>query len=211
MTEGERDSGQPLRGIGGIVLCGGRSIRMGRPKAWLPFGGEFLLQRVVRILQSVVDPVVVVAAPGQELPELPEGVIVGRDEEAFRGPLNGLATGLELLTRRASIVYATSCDAPFLQAEFVKCVVRALGDSLACAPEVGGYTHPLAAAYRVEVLPVVREMLAQGRSRLVELLQKVPARLLKEPDLVAIDPGLRSLRNLNTPEEFESAVRQTSD
>ena len=58
---------------GGIVLCGGRSSRMGRPKAWLPFGGELMLPRIVRILREVVEPVVVVAASDQEVPPLPEG------------------------------------------------------------------------------------------------------------------------------------------
>ena len=34
--------------VGGIVLCGGQSQRMGQPKAWLPFGGELMLPRIVR-------------------------------------------------------------------------------------------------------------------------------------------------------------------
>jgi len=59
--------------IGGIILCGGQSKRMGRPKATLPFGGEVMRQRVVRILGEVVTPLVVVAAPEQVLPELPAG------------------------------------------------------------------------------------------------------------------------------------------
>ena len=54
--------------VGGIVLCGGQSTRMGRPKAWLPFAGELMLQRVVRLLGTAVQPIVVVAAPEQELP-----------------------------------------------------------------------------------------------------------------------------------------------
>ena len=67
---------------------------MGRPKAWLPFGDEVLLQRVVRILQTVFDPIVVVAAPDQELPVLPDSVVVARDDREYLGPLNGLAVGL---------------------------------------------------------------------------------------------------------------------
>ena len=68
----------------GIVLCGGQSSRMGRPKAWLPFGDEVMLTRVVRRLAEVVAPIVVVAAPGQEVPALPAEVEVVRDPE--RGP-----------------------------------------------------------------------------------------------------------------------------
>ena len=62
--------------IGGIVLCGGHSKRMGQSKAWLPFGKERMLQRVVRILGAVVQPVIVVAAPNQDLPGLSTTVSV---------------------------------------------------------------------------------------------------------------------------------------
>ena len=66
----------------GIVLCGGKSTRMGVPKATLPFGPETMLQRVVRLLGTVVSPIVVVAARGQELaPELPRA---RRDRHARR-------------------------------------------------------------------------------------------------------------------------------
>ena len=64
--------------IGGIVVCGGQSQRMGRPKAWLPFAGELMLPRILRLLGEAVGPLVVVAAPGQDLPPLPEHVAVVR-------------------------------------------------------------------------------------------------------------------------------------
>ncbi len=76
--------------VGGVVLCGGQSRRMGRAKAWLPFGTEIMLPRVVRLLGEAVSPIVVVAAPEQDLPPLPDDVRVVRDEEKGRGPLQGL-------------------------------------------------------------------------------------------------------------------------
>ena len=60
-------------------------------KAWLPFGAEIMLPRVVRLLGEAVDPVVVVAAPEQEVPPVPANVAIVRDEEKGRGPLQGLA------------------------------------------------------------------------------------------------------------------------
>ena len=80
---------------GGIVLCGGRSTRMGEPKATLPFGPETMLQRVVRLLSTVVAPIVAVAAREQILPELPANIIITRDEREQRGPLEGVASGTE--------------------------------------------------------------------------------------------------------------------
>jgi molybdenum cofactor guanylyltransferase len=192
---------------GGIVLCGGKSSRMGRPKAWLPFGDEVLLHRVVRILREVLDPVVVVAAPSQELPSLPSTVLIARDDREHLGPLNGLATGLEALAGRAEVVYLSSCDVPFLRAAFVRRVIAELGTADVCIPETGGFKHPLAAAYRPRVLPIVRKLVAADRLRPVYLLDAVPTRILNETDLADADPGLASLRNVNTPEEYMVALR----
>ena len=109
----------------GIVLCGGKSTRMGTSKALLPFGPETMLQRVVRLLGRVVTPIVVVAAADQELPELPADVIVTRDEREGRGPLEGLRAGLKALTDAVDAAYVTSCDVPLLVPGFVgRCSTR---------------------------------------------------------------------------------------
>ncbi|MCA9165188.1 MAG: NTP transferase domain-containing protein, partial [Planctomycetales bacterium] len=66
----------PFNSFAGVVLCGGKSRRMGESKATLPFGDELMVQRVVRLLSEVVSPIVVVAAEGQTLPELPAGTLL---------------------------------------------------------------------------------------------------------------------------------------
>ncbi len=132
----------------GLVLCGGRSERMGSAKAWLPFGPELLLQRVVCILGEVVSPVVAVAAPGQRLPPLPAGVLIVRDAQEGRGPLEGMLAGVKALDGRADAVFVASCDAPLLSSAFVRRVLKSLGDQEIAAPVVDGFAHPLAAVYQ---------------------------------------------------------------
>ncbi|HJZ58235.1 MAG TPA: molybdenum cofactor guanylyltransferase [Gemmataceae bacterium] len=196
---------------GGVVLCGGRSSRMGRPKAWLAFGDELMLQRVVRVLREVVDPVVVVAAPGQDVPPLPDTVEIVRDEVEGRGPLQGLAAGLAALEGKADAAYLSSCDVPFLTAAFVRRMIALLGDAMVCVPHVAGYHHPLAAVYRVSVLLHVRELLAANRLRPVFLFDAVPTRVIEPHELADIDPEFRSLRNLNTPEDYAAALRESPE
>jgi molybdopterin-guanine dinucleotide biosynthesis protein A len=197
--------------VGGIVVCGGQSKRMGRPKAWLPFAGEIMLPRVLRLLGEVVSPLVVVAAPGQDLPPLPPDVDVARDEENGRGPLQGLAAGLKALKGRADAAYASSCDVPFLQPALVRRMIELLGDKQVCAPHVEGYHHPLAAVYRLEIAEAVDRLLAEGRLRPVFLFDLAPTRVVHASELVDVDPTFQTLRNLNTPEDYEAALREAAE
>ena len=194
--------------VGGVVLCGGRSSRMGRPKAWLPFGGESMLQRVVRVLRDVVGRVAVVAAPGQDVPALPADVDVVRDEVEGKGPLGGLSAGLAALDGLADVTYLSSCDVPFLDPGFVRRVIELLGETAVAVPRVGDYFHPLAAAYRLSVRDEVTKLLAADRLRPVFLFDAVPTRVIEPHELADVDPDFRSLRNLNTPDDYEAAVRE---
>jgi molybdopterin-guanine dinucleotide biosynthesis protein A len=181
---------------------------MGRPKAWLPVGGEVMLQRVVRLLRGAVGPVVVVAAPGQDVPPLPDGVRVVRDEVGGRGPLQGLAAGLAALQGEADAAYLSACDAPLLRPAFVRRMVELLGEAAACVPSVGGLAQPLAGVYRVSVLGAVRELLAEDRRAVWGLLGKVPTRLVRPAELADADPRLDSLRNVNTPAAYAGVLRE---
>jgi molybdopterin-guanine dinucleotide biosynthesis protein A len=179
---------------------------MGSSKALLPFGPETMLQRVVRLLGTVVSPIVVVAAPGQELPPLPASVSVARDEREDRGPLEGLRAGLVALPAGVEIAYVTSCDVPLLVPRFVEHMVQQLGDHDAVVLEVDGFAHPLSAVYRRRTLPQVEALLAAGGSRPTLLLDALNTRRLQASDMAGVDPQLLTLRNLNTREDYLAAL-----
>ena len=195
----------------GIVLCGGQSRRMGTDKAWLPFGGgangpETMLQRIVRILGEAVSPVVVVAAATARLPELPPDVRIAFDRQPDRGPLEGLAVGLSKLPADVVSAYVTSCDAPLLRPAFIRRMVELPGDEAVAVPNVDGRLHPLAAVYRLTVLPEVERRLAENQLRLTELVESLHPRIVHPEELRDIDPDLQSLRNINDPEEYRAAL-----
>jgi molybdenum cofactor guanylyltransferase len=194
--------------VGGIVLCGGQSKRMGRPKAWLPFAGEIMLARVVRLLGEAVAPIVVVAAPEQQVPPLPTAIRMVRDEEKGRGPLQGLAAGLAALEGYAEAAYLSSCDVPFLRPAFVQRLIDLLGQHAICVPQVGDYHHPLAAVYRLEVKAVVDQLLAENRLRPFFLFEAVSTRIVQPAELADVDPTFQTLRNLNTSEEYQAALAE---
>lgn len=193
--------------VGGIVLCGGQSSRMGQPKAWLPFGRQTMLQRVVETVSRVTGPIVVVAAPGQEVPDLPPGVRIVRDEVEGQGPLAGIAAGLSALFGQAEAAYASSCDVPLLLPSFVSTVIDALGDSEIAIPREKQYYHPLAAVYRTSLAARCNELISVGKRRPVHLVEESHSRIIEVDDLRRVDPQLRSLKNANTPQEYVQLLR----
>lgn len=198
--------------VAGIVLAGGRSVRMGTAKAALEWHGSTLLSRAVGIAGRSVDgPVVVVRAPGQSLPALPPGVEVVDDPVPGRGPLQGILTGLAAVAARAPVGLVSAVDLPLLHPAFLRRVARELRADAAldvALPVALGHAQPLAAAYRTALVPSIAALLDSGRSRPGMLFERArvltldEAALLADPTLAGVDPELDSLRNVNTPDEY---------
>ncbi len=190
----------------GIVLCGGRSTRMGVSKAALPFGDETLLTRTVRLVASVTDSVVVVAAPSESPDGLPNNVRIVHDAQEGCGPLEGLLVGLTALTGVADAAFVTGCDAPLLVPGFVGRLAAMLGDNDAAVPLVDGFLHPLSAVYRVRIVDQLAALRAAGQSSVSSLCKHVCTRWVTETELREVDSNLDSLRNLNRPEDYFAAL-----
>ncbi len=196
----------------GVVLVGGRSSRMGVPKADLEWHGSTLLYRMTALLGRCVDgPVVAVAAPDQELPALPPGVELVRDPAEGLGPLQGLAVGLSAVAGSSDVAFVCSTDMPFLHPAYVARVLTCLADAEIALPHVRGYRQPLAAAYRTALGARAAALIADGARKPGELMSASAVRNLDEADLLADrrvatqDPDLHSVRNLNTAAEYDAA------
>src|SRR5436190_8727230 len=203
-----------VSGTAGVVLAGGRSSRMGTPKAALEWHGSTLLRRTVGILARVTDgPVVVVRAPGQDLPALPGHTEVVDDPREGLGPVQGLAAGLAAVADRAGVAFVSSTDMPFLHPAFVRQVQRAAQqDGVDVGlPVARGYPQPLAASYRVALAPLAAKLVAEERLRPAFLFEECAverldeAALLNDPMLAALDPGLDSVVNVNKPADYQQA------
>ncbi|MEC9003789.1 MAG: molybdenum cofactor guanylyltransferase [Planctomycetota bacterium] len=192
--------------VGGIVLCGGHSRRMGSSKALLPFGDETMLQRVLRLLAPVVGPLVVVAARDQQLPELPSEVEITWDEEPDRGPLQGIHAGLRALRETAEAAYITSCDVPLLVPAFVETLIKSLDHHQVVVPVDSRFHHPLAAVYRVDLWSQASELLEADQRRPLFLLEQADTLRIPVEQLQAVDPDLLTLQNINHPRDYLAAL-----
>lgn len=187
--------------LAAILLVGGRSARMGRPKALLSFDGEPLVAHLARRLGKRFPEVVVVAAEGQELPPIAARIV--RDELPDRGPLGGLTSGLRAVDAEAA--FAAACDAPFLDAELAFALAARLGTHEAVLPRFGGLYQPLHAVYRPRVAERFAELVRRGELRAMEAALTLAPLVVEEVEIRAIDPEGLSFRNLNTPEDYDAA------
>jgi molybdenum cofactor guanylyltransferase len=199
------DVNGPVERIAGLLLCGGKSRRMGRDKALLSLpheGGERLIERVERALSAVASEILLATSrPGpyaflgrRHVPDAVEGA----------GPLAGLVSGLGALSAY-DIVLVAPCDVPFLTSEGLRRIAAALAASPgsdAAIPRAPDGDEPLLAAYRPRAVRALQEALLAGERKVSAALSRLPVEWL---DAAAIAAGAPCFFNVNDPERLEEA------
>lgn len=193
--------------FGGIILCGGRGRRMGADKAWLRFGDEYLLQRMVRIVGEVVAPVVVAGRLGQSLPPLPDDVSIVDDAIDDAGPLAGVDAGMTALDGKCDAAFVAACDYPLLSSALIRKLIGLLGDHQAVVAADDQHMHPLLGVYRLTTRDILSELLSRRELRAGHFARQCQAHVIQAVDLTDVDPELRSLRNVNDQAAYEQALR----
>jgi FdhD protein len=190
------------------IMAGGRSMRMGVDKTLLPVDGETLLARVVDAVSGVCAHTVVVTNRAEQILEagLPADTSVLFDEVPFQGPLGGLVTALK--DAPDDWVLAVAADIPWLEPDLIRALWGARDGAQVVVPVTEKGVEPLLALYHRDCLPAARRVLASGRRRLVAMFPELTVVELPLESLRAADPGLRSLVNVNTPEDLAD-VRET--
>ncbi|MGM0901453.1 MAG: molybdenum cofactor guanylyltransferase [Bacillota bacterium] len=191
---------------GAIILSGGKSSRMGKNKALLPFNDKTNIERIRDELKSLFDDIILVTNDPESYEFLNLKSI--SDEFPGKGPLAGIHAGLMASDYEENIVVA--CDMPFVSAELASTLVQNLKHYDAIIPVIGEKQHPLFAAYQKRVVPEIEACLKEDRLRVIHLLDKLNVRYLDENDLqVYSDGSLEEIFfNMNVPEEYEEAKQR---
>lgn len=183
------------------ILVGGKSRRMGRPKAIIPIGGTTLLERTASIAGSVISDIVLLGRPSFDLPDALSALAIIDDDPAGRGPIGGLAGFFKAKPGCDCLLLA--CDMPGLDAELLRrLITTAVDDADGVVPRDhsdNSAIHPCCALYRSSAAPVVFDAIAQRRYAMCDLLDLLRIRWLslEGPQEAAwVD-------NLNTPADLE--------
>lgn len=190
-----------LKGITGIILAGGKSSRYGMNKALVEINGVRLIERVIRVMESIFEHLIIIANTPHDYAylKLPmyEDLIKGL------GPLGGILTGLEAISDDTGFVVA--CDMPFLNADLVRYMVDMRDDYYAVVPKITWKIEALHALYDKRCLPAIRELIDSREFQAIKFFDRIRVRYVEEDEIRAFDPHLRSFFNVNSPRELLDA------
>jgi molybdopterin-guanine dinucleotide biosynthesis protein A len=190
------------RQIGGFILAGGESSRMGRDKAMLELDGMPLIVRAARLVESIAVAPTIVGAP-ERFAELGWKVIP--DDSPGSGPLGGIATALRASEAEWNLVIA--CDLPYLTRAWLEFLVgRALASEAdAVLPMNERGAEPLCAMYSKRCEPVVRVALDRGTRKVTDGLAGLRIKTIEPTEWKAFDSDGLLFKNMNSPADYEEA------
>lgn len=185
---------------------------MGKEKALLPFSGELLIQRQIRTMSEVCEEIIVVTnQPTLFLPILDRSIRIITDYYPGKGPLSGMHAALTL--SRNPEVWIVGCDMPFLSAGAAS-AMQELKAALKCdavVPVIEGRSHPLHGIYSKGCADAISALLLSGESRVSEMLRMIYWQEAPEAHFAEKHIGLDFVTNMNTPEEYELALKHAAE
>jgi molybdopterin-guanine dinucleotide biosynthesis protein A len=194
----------------GIILAGGSSRRMGRDKALLSFPGSdppiTFMEQLIHELDYCCCEVLIVARDQEQASRYAYAdADIILDSIPGGGPLVGLASALHAISSYYAVLVAV--DMPFVTSQLLAYMLSCYQDDTVLVPLVNGHPQVTLAIYPRSILPIIDELIQQGRRDLRSLLDVAPVRYIDGEELRMVDPELRSFVGVNTPEELHVTCR----
>jgi len=194
-----------------IILAGGRGKRMGSgEKALMPINGKPLVTYIIKSLENMVDEIIIsVRDKSQEevLNLILPGYIYAYDEFENKGPLSGILSGLTLC--KNDFCFIAACDMPFINENVVQILFRMSDSHDAVIPRwENGFIEPLHAVYRCKsMIRESRKAIELGENTILAPIFRINVNYIDIETIRKIDPDLRTLININTPEDMERIAK----
>jgi molybdopterin-guanine dinucleotide biosynthesis protein A len=176
-----------------LVLAGGQSRRMGRPKPWIEVGNSILIRYVVERLAPAFSELIVSFAEPEQMEQLvPYRIVFDRKPNA--GPLAGLEAGLHAAQNH--VLFALACDMPYVERSTAEIAVAAARSCDAAIPRHDGFFEPVCGAYRKTALPAIVSALDAGNFVAHDVVGDLDVTWLE-----GLEPA--QFESLNTPADLE--------
>jgi len=181
-----------------VIFAGGKSRRMGRDKALLPFAGysslsEYQYQKLQKRFEHV--------ALSAKTDKFDFACQVITDNYEDSSPLVGILSIFETLQDLQS-VFVLSVDAPFVDEAVIGHIMeKESSDVDVIVAESPSGIQPLCGLYKRSILPLAQAQYKEGNHKLQDLLTKAKVEIVLFSDNTPFT-------NLNQPQEYEKALKK---
>ncbi|MDZ4246547.1 MAG: molybdenum cofactor guanylyltransferase, partial [Dehalococcoidia bacterium] len=157
-------------------------------------------------LASFSEEIIVVLAPGGDVPHLSSEIRIRKVFDIFpgKGSLGGVYTGLVCSPHHYNLF--AGCDMPFLNIELLRYMVNECRGYDVVIPRSGKNVEPLHAIYSKDCIPVIEKLWETGKTKVLDILEMTKVRYIEEKELDKFDPSRLSFLNVNTREDLNMAV-----
>lgn len=183
----------------GIILSGGKNVRMGKNKAFIEIDGIPIIQRIYSIFKRIFNEIIIVTNDKELFTQF--DAIIKKDIIPNRGVLGGLYTGLFYSSFKYS--FCVACDMPFLNESIILYLINNIKDYDVIVPKTEDGLQPLHAIYSKNCIEIIKKMIDKGEFKLIDFYPKVKTKIIEEIEFIKLDPSRRSFINVNTPEELD--------
>jgi len=192
----------PEKDITGVILAGGRSSRYGSNKALVKIEGIPLIERVATVMQSLFEHVFLITNTPDEYAYL--GFPMYEDLIKGLGPLGGIYTAMTAIPNSGG--FFVPCDMPFLNPYLIRHMVEIRENYDAVVPRISENIEALHAFYSNRCLPAVKKLIDRREYQIFRFFPEVSVRYVEEAEIRGFDSQLRSLLNINWPEEAKELI-----
>lgn len=187
--------------VTGVILAGGKSRRMGRDKAFLPFGPGILIERVIDVLRQVTDELLLITNTPERYARF--ALPMAGDVIPESGSLGGIYSGLMHANTGYSLMLA--CDMPFVKPDFLRMLCERADEADVVIPKDAEDFQPLCAVYSQACCEPIRRQIETGRLKITGFFEQVRVHVIEEEQLAPYDRHGMMFFNANTPEEYATA------
>jgi len=186
----------------GIILSGGKSVRMGRDKAFIEIDGIPIIQRIYNIFEKLFNEIIIVTNQKEFYSGFKAKIV--SDLIVNNGALGGLYTGLFFSSNLYS--FCVACDMPFLKESMIQYLIKQANEYDVIVPRTEDGLQPLHAVYSKNCLESIKNIIGMGKYKIIDFYPLVKTKIIEESELISLDINLNLMResfvNINTPVEL---------
>ncbi|MCB9136386.1 MAG: molybdenum cofactor guanylyltransferase [Anaerolineales bacterium] len=199
-----------MKGLSLVLQAGGKSSRMGRDKALVPFRGMTMVEYILQHTEGLAQDTIIITNTPEQYRFL--GVPLFPDVIPDWGALGGLYSAIYHASQETCLVLA--CDMPFVNQSFLRHLLSLLPGYDAVIPHLDptgnkmpAFAEPFRAAYRKSCLGSIKEAIGEGHRRVISFFPQMNIRFIDRQEIEVFDPGLKTFFNVNTPEDLLEAEK----